>query len=1396
MSRTLSAEAITAITENDTYRMTVRADIDPSRSYFSALTDDNPWDGGDYSTVTDTPVGQAACYSTIRGNMVTFIVHPSTGVIYAMDQGSASQNSLGITADEETKPGVWHNDNGTVTLWYWSSGNALTRVTVNMSTFGVSGSANIEPVPPSWTITKGSPTPISTAGDCMFVYQTSIGGLGVAYFDGAGSWERWDGRFLSPNTLIDNGYWTIYSTGARAVVDSEGRVYAYQTDITTGEVRGVYFNQSTGSWSDTFTALPADLSRFCITNAFSANGYIHMAGQFHRTEDLEDAKVYTLLLRSKDGKVFSWDRFTLISKLGYQFHVAINGDIMYASDRNSVGTAALSHFLAIVPGTRASLSPPSDIIEYNTSAPGSASLTIKAYDEAYIDHTVIRKGSLCKVYLGYSTSVGDQDFHYMDYIIANVSTSFADGVRGLVLDLVAEGLWKTGQIAFPFYSEIISKSTLLDDCDELDHMYPATGGTLVGTYLPLDLWHHEEWDGGALITTTPYRFDTGKGAGVEYKSPSGAIDYGIQTPELDDYDFIKELPIITGTSLTIGSYGWAMTLASARPNPTITLYIITVDDDDVETERTGSLTSTYAVWPKEYINNVAGSYPIEYQFTGLTAGHRLKHVCMRIQNADTTSEGYIYPERLDVTGVSFLYGNINTNKTWKQTKPDSYAETDPTILEVPGIGVPYVQFLTKPYTAYNYEVNASFEYLPGDEPAAIGTIGWGVIGMGKNGTNFILARYNVILSQIELVKVREGIETLLDTWNAIPFGIVYDVMMEHRDGRIQVTYKDSQTWVEPVITYHWDEVTEGVISTSETGIMHVGIYGAIKTPGFRHTSLNIYDSDGIGMIAGQSLSILDVQNFPGSGKVVLDGLIFSYNSKTPNSLAYGPVQGRQTSWYVENLDQMGQEIALYHPDWADNAVAGYLVASENGHTWLIDSSWWEVEHSTGGQPDPLRHRSRHYGDQVNGNHIGTAHRVYIAPGLTSFKQVDSNTALMHPHGNWCFRWGSEKIWVKEAAGTTIDHDATVKDMTKYLCGVASVDAEYPGDWTNASIGVSGSPVELASTERLFPGGYDVQFNIPSLGGGGWIAIYGSNQFVGDPDDTENVDIGIKDVGGSLTVYSYPQDDVTDPVYVESGIPSGTGHRTRILFHDIYCSVYIDDQWVYTFTYRKYDKDADDFTNMIKWPDEMVNLYIYADGSRTVTNVLVTELFDWREAIYIESEMSASSALGSVIQERPIEIFPTVLGGLSFSYNIERDEITYTDAISTRIVHAHDRINTTSPDAGSDAIVYFRDVDFATDLNFADEEGFLTRVFKLSGLETGAKNAALLLLEKANERQYIHNLDVRPDIRLEQGDRIIFTYTLTGTGTVIAYEVIIESISMRIMEGGSDMTVTAREDITA
>lgn len=1370
--RSVSSSIVTAITAQSSAKMLVRTVVQPAYTSFSSLYSDYPFDANDYSVITDEP--QPQCVISDSSNTVTtFVINKSTGAVSAMELGSASVHSLGLTATVPSRPGAYNLGNGSAHLYYHKSTGELRRVTVDLTAWTTSNAVDFELVPEDWTVSKAAIHPLNT-NEFVVVYLTSKGGLGIAYYDGV-SMQRCPLRIMTP-TAVMNGYWTVHT----AVVRFQEKIWVYASDLSTGEVRCISYDPYRYSWSDPFVAVQADMSRFCLTNAIIANGYIHLAGQFHRTEDLVDSQKYSLVLRSLDGKTFAWDKYTLLSTLAYQFHIVITSDKLYASDRNSIGRSDLSCFFTENPLTQITLGPPSDIISFSSGSIEQATIQLKAGDESYFNHAVVKKNNRALVYLGYASTSGIEYTLYMPYYISAVEEGYADGMRTLTLQLMAEGMWKSEQIAFPFYAEIQSKPTSYDDCDELDKTYTAPSTAKETSTLVLDFWGNEGWDGGGITTCEAKAFRTKSGRGATHKTTSGNTTYGFRTSDLSETTRIVTYPEINGTSVTINYYGWCRTEASGRANDTVTMYIVTIDDTGSETEHSGTLDSTYSKFPRYYPSTQSGSYPIIYTFSGLTAGHRIKYVCIKIENADTTSETISSPERLEVTGVSFERSSLNGSLTWKQTRPSSYSESDNTILEVPGIGIPYVLFTVKPYSAFNFNICADFTHEVGTTPFP-GTVGWGVVGIAKDGANYIAARYNIRSTKFDILLMRSGKETLLASTQWTEAEHPDGIMLDHRGGLLRVYYKthDGFEWQGPAISYNWNDAN-GAMSNSTSDIMHMGLYGIIKPPGFAITGFNVKDADGIPFLPGEDTEAFGLFS-PHGGKVLIDNVIYTYGSKTGMAREYGPHHGRNTNNYDGTP---AVEIAHYLPNATSNHVHDYLF-SLAAHCWTVDSTDWTVTHYNAGTPNPLRNRCRHYCENANGDYVGSNTKCFVGPGLTDIESDSANkNTYLHPEGSMCFMYGTDRIWLKNWTATAVDADVTIKDILTKLSYTASVNVEFPNDYSLASLAISGTPTEIDSTSMHYTGGYDVKFRIPPLSGSQWIGLYGGNMYIGSASN--KLTIKIANAGGYLSFKSEPDTGSAGKITFESKIPSHLTHDVRIVFHDLYCSVYVEATWVATFAYPD---------NSIIWPPvNSVSLYMVASESLTVSNILISELFDWREAIWIESELSAGNAFGSVIQERPIEIYPTTNGGLSFSYNLRRDTITYNATVSKKIIRKHRRTHSTSGASGSDAIVYSYDVGFVNNIAFANSEGFMTRVLKLSNLDTGAITAGRIMLEKALEKEKTHQLELRPDIRIEPGDILDFTYTLSGTGTSINYSIIIEGISLGIRDGELIMNVQGREDI--
>jgi hypothetical protein len=260
------------------------------------------------------------------------------------------------------------------------------------------------------------------------------------------------------------------------------------------------------------------------------------------------------------------------------------------------------------------------------------------------------------------------------------------------------------------------------------------------------------------------------------------------------------------------------------------------------------------------------------------------------------------------------------------------------------------------------------------------------------------------------------------------------------------------------------------------------------------------------------------------------------------------------------------------------------------------------------------------------------------------------------------------------------------------------------------------------------------------------------------------------VWASLMLY-YDSDTCSEDVYV--GTTTATMYL-RIVMHDRYISLFNGGEWIYTFT-----------IDFVEYPDTLY-IHLVTSVDTAINNVLLSELCDWREAVYIDMQTNAGGGISDIIQERPIEINPVCSKIVDFSYYRERDSVTPVN------IYRHEVDEAISPNAGSHFIVYGVNTGLVVDEEFMDDSGYLSRFLQLSQLDTGTDLAALLIAQKGREQQESHTVQLAPDIRVEPGDAVNINYTLSGTGTVVSHSLIAEEVSLQIREAVYTMQIKGRK----
>ena len=323
---------------------------------------------------------------------------------------------------------------------------------------------------------------------------------------------------------------------------------------------------------------------------------------------------------------------------------------------------------------------------------------------------------------------------------------------------------------------------------------------------------------------------------------------------------------------------------------------------------------------------------------------------------------------------------------------------------------------------------------------------------------------------------------------------------------------------------------------------------------------------------------------------------------------------------------------------------------------------------------------------------------------------------------------------------------------------------------------------------MIPGGFDVSFTLPIMTDGASVSVLSNFVVEGQTDDGTEVAI-IRD-GTSLWFGVRPCDIAsnTPGAWVEQLELFGLGdevNAVRIVAHNEFVTFYANGIWYYTFVFTGVDWGI---------PKQ---LYLSADTGITLTDVISSELFTGREAIYVEMESYGSSAIRDVIQERPVEIIPTHDGGLSFSYNAVRDVNT----VPAHLIRSHNCTEKDEALAASEAVIYYTNVIALRDALFEEEDGFATRVFRLSNLDMDAELVARTLLDRYRKSQRTHRLDIRPDPRIEIGDQLDAQYQISATGSdsgVLVYgaagpiALVVENFRFSINNGQVGMSITGRD----
>jgi molybdopterin-binding protein len=1330
--RTITETLENALENTAGVKSIIRCVIEPSRIFFNAVTVNNPWSGADVTGILDEPTLQEVAYSATEELLITFL--NDAGTLKYSRQGNATKNSLSLSITG--KPGV-HSSR-----LYRINGSSVYRHAINWAGPSLDGGTLINTLTETPLVTHGV-----SATRCA-VLTNADGGLRPVVIDNTTLRES-PSRFMFPSAIDYGDTRTMLSlatfSGAAQLGD---KVFFYVSNCQKGWVEGIYWDSTNNHWSDIFIAVPTELQtslcEFRVSNVYVHEEVIYLCGQFNRTDNIDDTSLpFTLLLYSTSGKVFALDRFTLVSELGYRFLATVGDGNLYLGNCNRVCHSPVVYTFNGTGTDHISLSiPGADINSYSDTSMSSARLELKAGDDVYAVHSYIIPGSRVKVYIGYVTTEGNEEILYNTYIIDSIGGQIRNGMRELSLSLMHEAQWKMRGLTMPFYTEIIGKSSVYDLGTQEGNLSVAPGSFGGRTKFTIDFWRSVAYTATGIT-------------GINLLWKGGVAPYtftethtsGFRTEEIKNVLNLNENPLITGT-VVVELHGWSRSDDETNVNDEVRLLVVVTDEDGTnETDLiyAGAEGSEYR-WENTYPGLEAGDYPIDVSVTG-QEGKRIKYVGMIWHKAGASVS---YASRIDITsGVSVEEIFDDPNTPWSLLDEGGYL--------LPSSSRPYMMFTLAPYNAWNFQLSAEFEISV--EGGISGyPVSAGLVGLAQDGSNYILARYDKVTDQFELVVCRAGIETTLDYEAAtVTVGDTLRILFEHHNGTFKIYAQESLIWVEQ-LSYDW-VASDGWMFTSDIIAPRCGIYGYISVPSFRIVGLNLTgddESEAVTEAVGM-LPLEDISGFPDTGTIRIGDDLFTYDTKYEASVIGGPYQLRQNNLYAPPYgDGYGMEATHFNWLASSSVLAGYIIAIDAGHGFVNTSTLWQVFITTGGETVWLRNRCRYYSSlsAIGTNVYSSSNRVYATGGLKNIASASSSPSR-HTLGETAFLELQGRIVCNWVAGSSGEEDTTVADLISRSVELAGSSVIFPGDQTSdEEIG----SITLGTHD--YPDGYDLYFDSPTVNN---IQIDLGIGIVDYDPSYLGTRIWIKHAGaGSFTAELHALNLSTyDSELVEAKpfTASTDTHHYRILYHDNSISVYVDGRWIYTFAVEE-----------LSYPKELaVNLFT----AITITNVRYVELCDWREAVYIDLETDASSALSSIIQERPVEMVPQSDGSVAFWYDKVRDEVQ--KAINPG---QHSLSRPSALDASADSIIYATiDVGTVRDSDLAELVGFTTRVHRFSNLNRGAIRASKIIQQRKLEGLEMHEILTRIDPRIETGDIVIASFVASGTERSVTVRFIAESVSL-------------------
>ena len=334
------------------------------------------------------------------------------------------------------------------------------------------------------------------------------------------------------------------------------------------------------------------------------------------------------------------------------------------------------------------------------------------------------------------------------------------------------------------------------------------------------------------------------------------------------------------------------------------------------------------------------------------------------------------------------------------------------------------------------------------------------------------------------------------------------------------------------------------------------------------------------------------------------------------------------------------------------------------------------------------------------------------------------------------------------------------------------------------------------------GSLDIRMVLPVFQSGEYVALATDIRSAAYSEDTS---LEVRVYENEVAIISMPSGDIIDRLIMDSSLPNigsmfsetflplfisnpsyvpdsynylVAEDAVRILFQNSTISIHINGDHHHTF-----------YLPDIEYPEELPTVGFLASSGWTqfpTLEILASELDDWREAIYVETDSVAASGISSLIQDRPISMV-TNQDSIDFFYVRSPDEQL---SLPSRNIAVYNIVYS-DVDSASDVLIQGRDTEALFYEDVADRFGYIFKILQLGSLDSGEKRAARKILKEDLEMSEIHTIQGRPDVRIQPMDILNINFVVSGTSTPIVAAVRVMRSTTRFDYATASMLLECR-----